>query len=174
MATVAEGYLEASDTLNRKTENFGQSAVLLRTIGFEILLKATYLIDQGKEPKFSHDYEKGFYKLSERTRSFVIEKGMTRYFFKSVDHSEQFPDLFDEVILKDILKDFSRNFLDGRYEYEAQKGLSDVEVSEKENKWIESSCPDNEAEFRFYPEEMKALCFGLQSWIENQSSLDDV
>lgn len=56
MYNVALGYLRAHNLISARMGDYGHSGVLLQVLGFEILMKAVYVLENGILPKTVHDY----------------------------------------------------------------------------------------------------------------------
>lgn len=159
MLDTAQEYENAVSVITGKTIPTGASAQLLGILAFEILLKAAWLLEKNKIASFGHNYVDGFAKLSDPTKVYVIEKGNQEF--------ETYSTL-NLVSVDSILKDLEKNFLDGRYDYEVNMELSDFENEQKGINWHRAGSDLAKADFRYRPDELDALRYGLRCWVEDR------
>ncbi len=121
---------------------------IFRILGFEILLKCAVLAS-GRSYGRNHDYCELWCKLPCEDRKQIA---------RTVEYGD----------LRKLFEAYQKAFIEGRYDYEKDEGKSDAERSERPDKWRARGCPDEEADFVYYPLQLEGLIHGLNDFIENK------
>jgi hypothetical protein len=162
MYSEALGYLAGGKCLDRKLDDFGQSAVILKTLALEILLKSVCVLE-GVEPKrHSHDYKALLSTLPSPLAAALLEDARI-CFGPEADFAD-----FDL-----ILDDLRRAFSQARYGYEVNADLDEPALAGKGAKWLAEGGPLDQADFRFRPMERDALVFALAKHIQTRLGLPE-
>lgn len=140
-----------SESLNRQSD----APALLRVLALEVLLKAAQANERGRYVR-THDYACLWRGLSEPTRESVLL------------HAEQRdPGRLAGSDLDLLLRDWEFVFTRARYYFELYEKYTFQEQEELGKLWVELGAPESEAEVRYHPHELLALCGGLVTHIEN-------
>ncbi len=152
-------YIEASKLIGSRVGDYGHSSVLLSTLGFELLSKCVFFIES-KNLARSHDYCSIWHSLTETRRDELIKVAHERH-SGHADYSD----------INAVLEDLKRSFMQGRYEYEVGKELSDAELFDRGQRWADNGWKDSEADFRYRPWERRGLIFALADFIQQELEL---
>jgi hypothetical protein len=159
MARSAERYLADADLLEGHLGRQSDAAYLLELLAFEIRLKALLLIHRVESGKH-HAYRKLFESLPDSARDNLIHLAQERMTTEA-DYSD----------VGKLLATWGRNFSELRYAYERYEGQTAEEYEQLGADWVAKGAPDDEACFRFHPNELFGLHFVLQSeigkWLES-------
>lgn len=68
--------------------------------------------------------------------------------------------------VESLLNTYEYNFIRLRYTYQSYESFSQEEFKEYGNLYAELGFPDGEAEFEYYPEELRGLIIGLREYVE--------
>ena len=129
---------------------FSDSAHLLSLLGFELLLKLVFELTTRNPAPQHHKYNEMFNALPTETRSEAVTFARTRVG----------PTAF-AIPIEDILKDWSTNFVSVRYPYERYSKMTEQQYAERSKSWAESGGPLDEADVRYYPEELFGMVEAL-------------
>ena len=151
----ASAYLRAGQCLSEILGDFGPSGTVLNILAFEILLKAL-VHAEGKEPKFGHDYDKGWLKLDTETRARLIESASVRF----AGHSD-----FSDP--EKLMTAWNEAFTKYRYDYEVNETRSIDEIKRVSEQWDGSN---ETADFAFYPLELLGLTEAIEAELKNHLS----
>ena len=139
------------DFLERKRSS--DSGYMLKLLGFELLLKAALYIDKDKED-YSHNYYAIYCTLSREVKKELISE------------AKMVSQIFDiDERIKKILDWYSYNFVRLRYPFMSYKGLSESEYKEYSELYADLGFPEGEAEFEYYPEELRGLFMSLDKYV---------
>ena len=140
--------------LSKNITRASDSNYLLELLAFELLLKALVLIHTGRFAE-NHNYQQLFESLPSSVRDHLMASA-TRWSQKTLSKPE----------LQKLLVLYRNNFVRLRYPFEAYKKMNESEYLEYGNLWVELGAPGEEAEFRYYPEELYGLIKALQEEVE--------
>ena len=154
MYKEAVGRFNDANILSRNILHETDSNYLLELLAFELFLKAVTLIHTHKYNE-NHNYQQ----LYESLPGSIREKILNRSFYWSQKK-------IDKRKLQDLLILYKNNFIKLRYPYEVYKNMTEGEYIEYGNLWIELGAPIDEAEFKYFPEELYGLSKALQEEIE--------
>ena len=137
---------------NTEIGPFSNSSYLLELLGLELLLKLVYEVTQQGSlitTKFHHNYDNIFSALPQECQTILLEQAQERIGCKfNVNHI-------------DLLQIWGSNFIKLRYPYEKYNSMSEAEYIKLSETWIRKGAPGDEADFRFYPEELFGFIFAL-------------
>ena len=139
-----------SAELLRAAGDDSDSAYLLQLVGFELLLKVVVERATGKEVH-GHHYLTLFNKLSEETRSAVLQLAGEWAGPSALTHAHE-----------SVLTDLGSNFVKLRYPYEEYSSLTNEQYQQLGEEWIARGASSAEADFRYHPEELRALTLALR------------
>ncbi|MEC4686053.1 MAG: hypothetical protein VST71_10030 [Nitrospirota bacterium] len=144
-------YLDGEFLSSKRSSDSGY---LLKLLGFELLLKAALYIDKGKED-YSHNYYAVYCTLSRDVKKNLVSE------------AQQISQIFDiKDKIKNILTWYSDNFVRLRYPFNSYKCLTEPEYKEYSKLYSELGCPEGEAEFEYYPEELRGLFMALEVYVK--------
>ena len=126
------------------------SAYLLKLVGFELLLKV--VVEQSTQRRaHGHDYEKLFGLLPPELQTNILRIAGKRIGPSqlSVDHNE-------------VLADLGSNFVKLRYPYDKYSHMTQQEYSSVGAAWIEAGANNEDADYRYHPEELFGLVFAFK------------
>ena len=146
--------LHDAGILSKNITRASDSNYLLDLLAFELLLKATALMHTGRYDE-SHNYQQLFESLPFGVRDQLMASA-TCWSQKPLNKSG----------LQKLLVLFRNNFVRLRYPFEAYKNMNESEYLEYGKLWVELGAPIEEAEFRYYPEELYGLIKALQEEVE--------
>jgi hypothetical protein len=153
MLAEARARIYDADILAESLRAQSDSQSLIRILGFEILLKCAIQLC-GQRPKASHNYARLWLALPCSAQKEILEIAMNRM----RGHTD-FSDL------PNLLKWYQIVFEKGRYFYEFYKSYSLNEQQELGEYWTELGSPVEEADMRYYPNELVCLCKALDAFI---------
>ena len=161
MYREASNRMADSSILAQSVNTRGDSAYLLNLLALEILLKCALLINEEKLVR-GHKYSELFEMLPKDQRDRIVSVAAERL-GPTVNYSD----------LDSKLNVFSSNFIKLRYPYESYKDLTEEEYFQLGDQWMERGAIVEEAEFKYYPEELYGLQYALskevEAWLANQS-----
>jgi len=149
MRDHAQRYLADASFLQQRLVAESDGASLLQLIAFEILLKAVLRAHEGT-PTRDHKYTQLFDGLTADIQGRVLAAARAR-FGPHADFSD----------LPRLLSTWSSNFVDLRYAYEAYDGMEQEEVAKRSAEWMAAGASIEEADFKYYPMELRALTEAL-------------
>jgi hypothetical protein len=129
------------------------SGYLLKILGFELMLKASLYLEKNME-NTTHNYDAMYCTLSRELKRTVCSKAQ---------EISQIFDISDRI--HEILKWYTFNFVNLRYPYQQYKGLAADEYLEYSELYSELGCPEGEAEFEYFPEELRGLYMALEGYV---------
>jgi HEPN domain. len=140
----------ASAELLRAAGDESDSAYLLQLVGFELLLKVAVERATG-EDAHGHHYLELFNQLSQEIQDTVLRlAGEWAGPSTLTDHHES------------VFTDLGNNFVKLRYPYEKHSSLSKEQYKRVGEDWIARNANTAEADFRYHPEELRALTLALR------------
>ncbi len=146
-----KGRYEDGDFLSNKRDS--DSGYLLQLLGFELLLKAALYIDKEKR-NTTHNYKAIYHTLGRDVKAQIISE------------AKIFSQIFDiDERIEKILEKFSYNFERLRYPFESYKGFTETEYLDYGKLYADLGYPDHEAEFEYYPEELRGLFLSLEKCV---------
>ena len=148
-----EGVKRYSDGDFLTQKRSSDSGCLLKLLGFELLLKASLYIDKGKE-NYTHNYYAVYCTLN---------RGLKDRLVGAAQESSQIFDIKSRIEI--LLKWYSYNFVRLRYPFQSYSGFTETEYREYSDLYAQLGYPDGEAEFEYYPEELKGLVFALEAYV---------
>lgn len=127
------------------------SGYLLKLLSFELYLKSLLLVDKGSF-RTNHNYYSMYCSLARDTKQ------------KVVSTAQELSQIFDigENIEK-LLKTFESNFVLLRYPFQNYANMNEKEYIEYSDLYASLGCPDGEAEFEYYPNELYGLTNSIKS-----------
>lgn len=128
---------------------FSNSAHLLCLLALELLLKLVYEAVLGR-PRHGHDYNQIFSELPQETQARLLTLAEERIGQSALSIN---PD--------GVLNEWARNFIDLRYPYERYEGMTEAEYKRLADDWVQRGGPLDDAQFRFYPEELYGILHAL-------------
>ncbi len=137
----------------------GDSAHLLSLLGLELLLKLIHEVTLERKTTHRHKYESIFSDLPTEIQETILKIARTRIG----------PSVLNSDPLK-VLEEWGKNFIGLRYPYEKYEGLTEAEYSRLGEKWVEAGGLLDEAQFRFYPEELFAMVEALKQMAGDMAS----
>jgi hypothetical protein len=149
---IEEGVKRYSDGDFLTHKRSSDSGYLLKLLGFELLLKAVLYIDKNKED-YTHNYYAVYCTLSKVLKDRLVS---------AAQETSQIFDIKNRIEV--LLKWYSYNFVRLRYPFQSYNGFTEAEYVEYGNLYAQLGCPDGEAEFEYYPEELRGLFFALEAY----------
>jgi HEPN domain-containing protein len=149
-------YINDANILQGRLDSISNASAIIRVLAFEILLKCAIYLNNGKLLK-GHNYDTLWEKLSTEAKE-EIEKTA----------QERMPAQVDLSNIPNLLKELTDVFMDGRYLYEKNEGMTREEVKIKGQSWVHRGAPLEEADIQYFPEELECLICGLKSHIESK------
>ncbi|MGN6152913.1 MAG: hypothetical protein ACTHOH_13035 [Lysobacteraceae bacterium] len=140
----------ASADLLRATGDASDSAYLLELVGFELLLKVVVERATG-EMVHGHHYLPLFNQLPQETRATVLRLAGEWAGPSALTDSHE-----------SVLADLGSNFVKLRYPYEKYSSLTEQQYRQVGKDWIAHGASNAEADFRYHPEELRALALALR------------
>lgn len=137
----------------------GDSAHLLSLLGFELLLKLVHEVTVGKQTFHRHKYDLIFQDLPAETQKEILKRAGNRIGPSDLN-----------IAAPDIFKEWGENFISLRYPYEKYKGLTEQEYIRLGDQWVEAGAPLEEAQFRYYPEELFGIVEGLKQMADEMAN----
>lgn len=128
----------------------GDSAYLLRLLGFELLLKIVYESGLGK-PGRGHEYEKLFSELSPDVQTRLLSLAGERVGPSALGVNHE-----------SVLKEWGQNFIHLRYPWERYAWLSEEQYFALGEEWTSRGSPIEEATFRYHPTELVGILQALR------------
>jgi hypothetical protein len=129
------------------------SSYLLKLLGFELSLKTLLYMDKGTE-NYSHKYSGMFASLSKHIKKKIIED------------AQSISQIFDiKIRIDNLLRWYEYNFIKLRYPYQNYENMNEGEYKEYSDLYVELGAPDGEAEFEYYPEELRGLYTAITEYI---------
>ena len=157
MYREANGYINDAGILSRRVDQQSDSAALLKILGFEILLKCS-LLASNQKPKKTHDYRKLWLALPDDAGMKIIGNAKSRMY-----------DIKDFSNIDDLLRNFQFVLEKARYYYEFYEGYTLEEQHEIGKSWARKGSLLEEAEVRYYPDELECLIHGLSEYIKEKA-----
>ena len=157
MYNEANNLINDSGILSHSLDQKSDAASFLKILGFEILLKCTLLINNQK-PKKNHKYYKLWSGLPGNVQSKILQ------YAKSRMH-----DINDFSNLEKLLINYQFIFEKVRYFYEFYEGYTLDEQHELGKFWKDIGAPLDEADVRYYPDELECLIFGISEYIKEKA-----
>ncbi|MEO8857903.1 MAG: hypothetical protein ABI343_13040 [Burkholderiaceae bacterium] len=155
-------YVEANrrigdaDILSQSLHTQSDSAALLYSLGFEVLLKCAILLS-GEKPRQNHRYADLWINLPVPVRDEILASARLRM-----------PGYTDFNDLTKLLKAYQHVFEKGRYYYEFYENYTLKEQSELGQRWEELGAPLDQATVQYFPHELTCLIYGLNLYIEGR------
>lgn len=148
-----EGLKRYQDGEKLQKVSDSDSGYLLKLLGFELLLKAALYVDKRQED-FSHNYYAVYCTLSKELKE------------KLIGDAQQASQIFDiKKRIELLLRWYEYNFVRLRYPFQNYENMTEEEYKQYSNLYMELGCPDGEAEFEYYPEELRGLFIALQNYV---------
>jgi hypothetical protein len=144
----------ASAELLRAAGDDSDSGYLLQLIGFELLLKVVVERATGKQAH-GHHYLPLFNQLPEETRSALLRLAGEWAGPSALAHSHE-----------SVLEDLGSNFVKLRYPYEKYSSLTAEQYQRLGEDWVARGAANAEADFRYHPEELRALTLALRQLVD--------
>lgn len=141
----------ASAQVLRAAEDASDSAYLLELLAFELLLKVILEVTTGLGAPTHHHYEKIFDLLPESTRDEVLRLAGEKIGPSALASN-----------LSGVLRDLSGNFVKLRYPFERYSHMTELEYEQIGDDWLANGANDSDADFRYYPRELRGLTVALQ------------
>ncbi len=151
---VQEGKLRYMDGEYLESKRDSDSGYLLKLLGFELLLKAALYYEKGQED-YSHNYYAVYCTFSRSLKQRLLSEAQV---------ISQIFDFRDRI--RSLLKWYEYNFIRLRYPFQSYRDMSETEYKEYGDLYIELGCPDGEAEFEYYPEELRGLYLALGAYLD--------
>ena len=129
----------------------GDSAYLLTLLGFELLLKLVHEVVVGHRTSHRHKYDLIFLDLPEGVQKEILDRAGSRIGPSALN-----------TVAADIFKEWGENFISLRYPYEKYEGLTEEEYLHLGDQWVEAGAPLEEAQFRYFPQELFGVVEGLK------------
>jgi HEPN domain-containing protein len=139
----------AADVL-RAAGDESDSAYLLQLIGFELLLKVVVERATGKEAH-GHDYFPLFNRLPQETQANLLQMAGQWAGPSALATNHE-----------GVLTDLGSNFVKLRYPHEKYSSLTHEQYRNVGNDWVTRGSNSAEADFRYHPEELRALTLALR------------
>lgn len=162
MLDTSEQYLAACEILEGKLAYTGPASPVLGVLAFEISLKALYRAHLNVRPGFRHKYVAGFAELPANVQQDVLERA------SSIGGGLG---LTLEKALK-VCSALTHCFLNGRYEYEIFEEKGERKYYSDLKKWVNNGLQDEDADFKYYPEERRALTLAMNELSEEWLSVE--
>jgi len=140
----------ASAELLRAAGDESDSAYLLQLVGFELLLKVVVERATG-EQAHGHHYLPFFNQLPQETQATVLRLAGEWAGPSALTDSHE-----------SVLADLGNNFVKLRYPYEKYSSLTKEQYQQVGEEWIARGSSNVEADFRYHPEELRALTLALR------------
>ena len=156
MYREANGYINDAGILSRHLDQKSDSAALLKILGFEILLKCS-LLASNQKPIKTHDYYKLWLCLPGNARKKII-----------INAESRMHDINDFSNIEELLKNYQFVFEKARYYYEFYDGKTLEEQHEIGALWAQKGSPLEEADVRYFPDELECLIYGLSEYIKEK------
>ena len=159
---VKRMYIEANKLiydagiLSRNIDQKSDAASFIKILGFEILLKCA-LVFNNQKPKRNHKYYDLWLGLPGKVQNEILQYANSRM-----------PDINDFSNLKELLNNFQFIFQKVRYFYEFYEGYTLDEQHELGQFWKDIGAPLDEAEVKYYPDELECLVFGISEYIKEK------
>ncbi len=153
----AHGYIDDAGILARNLDTKSDSAALLKILGFEILLKCSLLVSNQK-PKKTHNYYELWLCLPGNAQKKIIQNAEYRMH-----------DINDLSNIEDLLNNYQFVFEKARYYYEFYEGKTLEEHHEIGVLWAKKGSPLEEADVRYFPDELECLIYGLSEYIKEKA-----
>lgn len=116
-------------------------------------MKAALYIDKRQED-YSHNYDAVYCTLSRELKE------------KLIGEAQQTSQIFDiKMRIESLLRWYKYNFVRLRYPFQNYENMAEEEYRQYSNLYKELGCPDGEAEFEYYPEELRRLFIALQNYV---------
>ncbi|MFN9091471.1 MAG: hypothetical protein ACK5V0_08260 [Alphaproteobacteria bacterium] len=155
MLADAEARLHDASLLDGCASRASDAPALLRVLALEVLLKAAQALESGRYTR-THDYACLWRSIGSNGQASVLQ------------HAEQ--SIPGCLLGKDIdllLRDWAFVFTRSRYYFELYEKYTLEEQEELGRLWIALGSPEAEAEVRYHPREIRALCAGLIAYLTN-------
>lgn len=155
MSDMAQSYEDGAARLAQSGADYGPSSHVLSILAFEILLKAVYRLEKNEAPCFGHKYAKGYKALGQPLQQRLAEIAAERICTPNLDLQSALA----------ICCDLEKVFTKARYGFEGFEELGPEEYTRSGMLWAECGFRDDDAEYRFWPEERYGLCFAFRCHI---------
>lgn len=142
--------------LSRNFDQKSDAASFIKILGFEILLKCALVLNNQKPPR-NHKYYNLWLGLPVKVRSEILQYA-----------NSWMSDINDISNLEELLNNFQFIFEKVRYFYEFYEGYTLDEQHELGQFWKDIGAPLDEAEVRYYPDELECLIFGISEYIKKK------
>jgi hypothetical protein len=162
MFDEASARIHDADILSESMREVSDSSALIRVLGFEVLLKCA-LTACGQEFKRSHKYADLWSGLPADIQEQILAKARSRM-----------PGHADLSDVQGLLRAYQYVWEKGRYFYEHYQGWRQDDVEAFGSLWIELGASEEEAEIAYFPNELRCLIFGLQAFVGNWLSRQDI
>lgn len=159
MLREAQERIHDADLLSQNIQRRSDSNAILRVLGFEILLKCALLLAEST-PARSHAYKDLWDDLPPDVQEVILSVAR-----------ERMPGHADLSDLPKLLNSYEHVFKKARYYYEFYENYSLREQKELGEFWEQLGAPIDEAEVRYYPNELTSLIYGLAHFIEGKLAL---
>lgn len=156
MYIEADKLIYDSGILSRNIDQQSDAASFIKILGFEILLKCALVINK-QNPKRNHKYYKLWLGLPGKVQSEILQYADSRMADTNVSSN-----------LEVFLNNFQFIFEKVRYFYEFYEGYTLAEQHDLGQFWKDIGAPLDEAEVRYYPDELECLIFGLSEYIKGK------
>lgn len=136
----------------------GDSAHLLSLLGFELLLKLVHEVTLERKSEHGHRYDLIFSDLPTEVKDQILKAGRARIGISALTSKPM-----------TVFKEWGNNFIQLRYPYEKYEGLTEEEYLRQGAEWVAAGAPLEEAQFRYYPEELYAMLEALREMTDEMA-----
>jgi len=143
-----------TDMLDQKSVTLSDASYLIKLLVFEILIKCVVLINTSKY-KQNHNYQELFGSLSENIRKRIMIQA-AQWSGKCIENDD----------LQKLLVIYKSNFVKIRYPFESYKNMTEREYCDHSDLWIELGSPIDEADFQYFPDQLRGLIKALSEQVE--------
>ena len=131
----------------------GDSGYLLKLLSFELFLKCVLFIEKGQD-NTTHNYHGMFCSLSKGLKSRLLGR------------AQEVSQVFTiQERIETLLNTYASNFIRLRYPYQSYKSLTEEELREYGHLYAELGFPEGEAEFEYYPAELRGLILAMIEFV---------
>ena len=162
MYNQAMSMMSDTDMLDQKSVTLSDASYLIKLLAFEILIKCVVLIDTSKY-KQNHNYQELFESLSESTRKRTMIQA-AHWSGKCIENDD----------LQKLLAIYESNFVKIRYPFESYKNMTEREYCDYSDLWIELGSPIDEADFQYFPDQLRGLIKALSEQVEEYLAKTEV
>lgn len=150
MLRESSSRLHSAETL-RNAGDKSDSAYLLELLGFELLLKIVFELRTGQTPPKHHRYAEIFGGLPTPTQDELLRLTGERIGPSALSTDPN-----------SVLTEIGNNFIHLRYPYDKYAGKTQDEYQQMGIDWIERGAKNEEAVFRYFPEELFGLTASMK------------